>query len=148
MCSMITSSSIKILIPENGEKWIGVIVINIGQKIWNFAKFERDTSWERTNAGLASARARGRIWGRPRVMSEKMISLARQLMSDNDNSAKDVANSLGVSRATLYRYIWVGRIGSCMSMTIFFRLKKLFVKHLVRYIYDRFKISDIFIYNS
>jgi len=48
--------------------------------------------------------------GRPRVMSEKMISLARQLMSDNDNSAKDVANTVGVSRATLYRYILETRV--------------------------------------
>ena len=69
------------------------------------AEFERDIIRERTKAGLASARARGRIGGRPKVMSEKMAMLAKELMSNPDNTAKDVSNTLGVSRATLYRYI-------------------------------------------
>jgi DNA invertase Pin-like site-specific DNA recombinase len=69
------------------------------------AEFERDIIRERTKAGLQAARARGRIGGRPKVMSEKMVSLAKELMSNTNNSAKDVSKTLGVSRATLYRYI-------------------------------------------
>ncbi|MBC8186317.1 recombinase family protein [candidate division KSB1 bacterium] len=69
------------------------------------AEFERDIIRERTQAGLQAARARGRIGGRPKVMNEKMAMLAKELMANPNNSAKEVANTLGVSRATLYRYI-------------------------------------------
>ena len=57
------------------------------------AEFERDIVRERTKAGLASARTRGRVGGRPRVME------------DRSNSIQDICKTLNVSRATLYRYI-------------------------------------------
>jgi DNA invertase Pin-like site-specific DNA recombinase len=43
------------------------------------AEFERDLIRERTNAGLAAARARGRVGGRPRRASEGKVALARHL---------------------------------------------------------------------
>ena len=67
------------------------------------AEFERDIIRERTKAGLSSARARGRVGGRPKVMDEKKTTLAKQLIKEN--SATEVADALGVSRATLYRYL-------------------------------------------
>lgn len=69
------------------------------------AEFERDIIRERTMAGLQAARARGRIGGRPKLLDEKKTILARQLMSNPANNAIDVAKSLGISRATLYRYL-------------------------------------------
>ena len=69
------------------------------------AEFERDIISERTRAGLAAARARGRVGGRPSVMNEQKIKLAKQLMSNPSNSATEVAKTLGVSRATLYRHL-------------------------------------------
>ena len=69
------------------------------------AEFERDIIRERTKAGLDAARARGRIGGRPKAMNDKQIQLAKQLMSNSANNATDVARTLGVSRATLYRYL-------------------------------------------
>jgi DNA invertase Pin-like site-specific DNA recombinase len=70
----------------------------------SIAEFERDIIRERTMAGLEAARARGRKGGRKPVMDEKKIALARRLMADRDNSIQYICETLGVSRATLYRY--------------------------------------------
>ena len=69
------------------------------------AEFERDIIRERTLAGLASARARGKFGGRPKAIDKKKVAMARKLMSDASNSVEDVCKILGVSRATLYRYV-------------------------------------------
>jgi len=69
------------------------------------AEFERDIIRERTIAGLNAARERGRVGGRKRVMDEKMIQMARTLMADRKTKVKDVCITLGVSKATLYRYL-------------------------------------------
>ncbi len=69
------------------------------------AEFERDIIRERTLAGLAAARDRGRIGGRPRKLDENNISLARSLMDDDSYTTKDICNALGISKATLYRYL-------------------------------------------
>ncbi|KQN07118.1 transposon DNA-invertase [Sphingobium sp. Leaf26] len=69
------------------------------------AEFERDLIHERTMAGLAAARARGRSGGRPRVMTRQKLKAAMALMADRDNTARDVAAQLGVSLSTLYAYV-------------------------------------------
>ena len=69
------------------------------------AEFERGIIRERTHAGLAAARARGRVGGRPRVMDERKLAMARSMLADPDQQVKDVAEVLGVSRATLYRVL-------------------------------------------
>jgi len=69
------------------------------------AEFERDIIRERTIAGLNAARERGRVGGRKRVMDKKMIQMAKTLMADRKTRVKDVCSTLGVSRATLYRYL-------------------------------------------
>lgn len=69
------------------------------------AEFERDLIHERTMAGLAAARARGRAGGRPRVMTKQKLKAAMAMMADRDNAARDVAKQLGVSVSTLYSYV-------------------------------------------
>ncbi|MFB5561164.1 recombinase family protein [Bacillus cereus] len=69
------------------------------------AEFEREMIQERTQAGLSAARARGRLGGRPKVMDTTQVSMAKSLMKDPNYSTKDICNTLGVSRATLYRYL-------------------------------------------
>jgi DNA invertase Pin-like site-specific DNA recombinase len=69
------------------------------------ADFERDLIQERTMAGLAAARARGRAGGRPRVMTKQKLKAAMVMMADRDNAARDVAAQLGVSLSTLYAYV-------------------------------------------
>jgi len=67
------------------------------------AEFERDLIKERTNAGLASAKARGVRLGRPKAMTEAQIAIARSLKANGELSSGKIADHLGVSRATLYR---------------------------------------------
>jgi len=69
------------------------------------AEFERDLIHERTMAGLAAARARGRAGGRPRVMTKPKLKAAMTMMADHDNAARDIAAELGVSLSTLYAYV-------------------------------------------
>jgi DNA invertase Pin-like site-specific DNA recombinase len=70
------------------------------------AEFERDLIRERTQAGLAAARARGRKGGRPKKLADaKKLALARQLYADKSNDVNTICETLGISRATLYRYV-------------------------------------------
>jgi DNA invertase Pin-like site-specific DNA recombinase len=68
------------------------------------AEFERDIIRERTLAGLASARARGRVGGRPRKLSKKQVEMAKNLMADINIPIAEICETMGVSKATLYRY--------------------------------------------
>ena len=65
--------------------------------------FVRDLVLERTAAGLAAARARGRKGGRPPVMTPEKAALARQLYDARQHPVATIATTLGVSRASVYR---------------------------------------------
>ncbi len=69
-----------------------------------FSQFERDLIAQRTNEGLASARARGISGGRPRV-KDKNIEKAIKLYNSKDYSIAEIVVMSGVSQATLYRYL-------------------------------------------
>jgi DNA invertase Pin-like site-specific DNA recombinase len=74
------------------------------------AEFERDLIRERTIAGLAAARARGRRGGKPRspaLSDEKKVALAQSLYDDKRNTITEICKLLRVSRSTLYRHIKV-----------------------------------------
>lgn len=73
------------------------------------AEFERDLIRERVNAGLAAARTRGRVGGRPKA-DEKKIRVAKMLMANGD-SMKEAARVSGVSVSTLKR-LGMGKNGS------------------------------------
>ena len=75
------------------------------------AEFERSVIKERTTAGLAAARARGRKGGRPRSLTEKDIAAAKAMLSDPEITVDEVARRLGVGPATLYRHLPGGRGG-------------------------------------
>lgn len=68
------------------------------------AEYERALIRERTNAGLAAARARGRFGGRKRVISNGKEKQIQKLMADNDMTLNEIVEATGVSRSTLYRY--------------------------------------------
>jgi DNA invertase Pin-like site-specific DNA recombinase len=69
------------------------------------AEFERELITERTNAGLASARSRGRMGGRPKAMTVKQLRLAQTMIKDPKTTIKEVCETLQVSKTTLYRYL-------------------------------------------
>jgi DNA invertase Pin-like site-specific DNA recombinase len=69
------------------------------------AEFERDLVRERTSAGLAAARARGRRGGRPSVMTAHKLQVARELYASGQYTVAAIAKTLGVSRASVYRHL-------------------------------------------
>lgn len=69
------------------------------------AEFERDLIRERTHAGLTAARARGRRGGRRPVMSAEKLEVARTMYESGEHTTAKIAETLGVSRATLYRHL-------------------------------------------
>ena len=76
------------------------------------AQFERRLIQERTNAGLAAARARGRKGGRPPIMADdRRIVLANKLFNDKSISLDDICATLKISKSTLYRYVGIERNG-------------------------------------
>ena len=73
------------------------------------AEFERSIIRERTMAGLAAARARGRTGGRPPALGDADIAAAKALLADPALTGKQVAERLGVSLSTLYRHLPAAR---------------------------------------
>lgn len=69
----------------------------------SLSQMERELLIERTKAGLEAARKRGRIGGRKRLMTPSKVEAAKKLISDG-MPPRDVANNLGVSIPTLYRW--------------------------------------------
>ena len=69
------------------------------------AEFERELIAERTRAGLASARARGRVGGRKPKMTPAKVRLAMAAMGKPETSVGKLCEELGVTSQTLYRHV-------------------------------------------
>jgi DNA invertase Pin-like site-specific DNA recombinase len=108
------------LFQELGEQGIGVRVLDNpmlstdGNKAQSklmlgifgaLAEYERDLIRERTHTGLAAARARGRVGGRPQLLDSPKVARAKQLHAAGVMSPKEIADAVGVSVPTLYRYL-------------------------------------------
>jgi DNA invertase Pin-like site-specific DNA recombinase len=75
------------------------------------AEFERDLLVDRTQAGLAAARARGKVAGRKPKLSADQVAVAQRLHRDGKHNVSEIAKVLGVSRATIYRHLPVASKG-------------------------------------
>ncbi|WP_152053064.1 recombinase family protein [Tautonia marina] len=69
------------------------------------AEFERELIIERTRAGLAAARARGRNGGRPWTMTPAKLRLAQAAMGKPETVISELCTELGITRQTLYRHV-------------------------------------------
>lgn len=69
----------------------------------SLAQMERELLVERTKAGLAAAKKRGRVGGRKRVMTSSKLEAAKKLLAE-DMPPREIAQNLGVSVPTLYRW--------------------------------------------
>jgi DNA invertase Pin-like site-specific DNA recombinase len=81
----------------NGRLFFGIFAA--------LAEFERELIAERTRAGLAAARARGRKGGRPRKMDRSTLMMAMTALTDPRARAAEVARRLGMTTTTLYAYV-------------------------------------------
>ena len=83
----------------------GRLIFNIFASL---AEFERDLIWERTQAGLNAARARGRKGGRPRGLpkdSEATAYAVETLYREGKLPVNQIAKKLNISKSTLYKYL-------------------------------------------
>lgn len=69
------------------------------------AEFEKNLIRERTKAGLASARARGRKGGRQQKLTPQQIEIGKSLSLDPSRTVISICKHLGISKQTYYRYI-------------------------------------------
>lgn len=74
----------------------------------SLAEMERELAVERTRAGLEVARQLGRKGGRKRQMTDSKLEAAKKLLAQS-TPVRDVAQNLGVSVATLYRWLPASR---------------------------------------
>jgi DNA invertase Pin-like site-specific DNA recombinase len=72
------------------------------------AEFEREIIRERTQAGLASARSRGKVGGRPKALTVKEVQILRNMANDPSLTVSDICQTLGIGRTTFYRYVKAG----------------------------------------
>ena len=70
-----------------------------------FAELERNLIRERTRAGLASARQRGRCGGRPKAIDAETFAMAVQLYQEKKVAVKHICELMGISKPTLYAYV-------------------------------------------
>jgi DNA invertase Pin-like site-specific DNA recombinase len=73
------------------------------------AEFEREIIRERTQAGLASARTRGKVGGRPKALTPKEVQILRNMAADKSLTVADICKTLGIGRTTFYRYVKAGQ---------------------------------------
>ena len=74
----------------------------------SLAEFERDVVYERTIAGIKSAKARGRLGGRPKGLSanaKQKACLAEALYKQNELTSDQIAKQLDISKPTMYKYL-------------------------------------------
>ena len=69
------------------------------------AEYERNLTRERTMAGLASARARGRKGGRPKQLDEGQVRVAIALAEAGELMIREICEQVGCSRSTYYRQV-------------------------------------------
>ena len=72
---------------------------------WALAEFERELIGERIKAGIAAARARGRMGDRKFGLSKAQVRLAEAAMKNRDTSVTEPCKELSITRTTLYQYI-------------------------------------------
>lgn len=85
----------------SGRLWLNFIS--------SIQQFEVEQLRLRTRHGLAAARARGRVGGRPRSLDDQKIKVAKALIADGALTVAEVAAQVGVAPSTLYRALPGGR---------------------------------------
>ena len=69
------------------------------------AEFERNLIKERSKAGLVAARARGKLGGRPKRLTNDKRRLVIEMYRDRKRTVKEICQVVGISKPTLYKYL-------------------------------------------
>jgi DNA invertase Pin-like site-specific DNA recombinase len=102
------TGGIQLVVTEQGidtTTTYGKLLFNI---VAAFAEFEHDLMLERTRDGLAAAKARGKLGGRPPSYTPLQAKTARTMKATGEHTADEIGRTLGVSRATVYRMLQEG----------------------------------------
>ena len=99
-------------LEEDGRRRVVEMMWEMVYADGHVSEFERNLIRERTRAGLASARARGRKGGRPPKLGPKELREIRVLLRDPGVTVSSVAKRYGVSRVTLYAHLNAAAKGS------------------------------------
>lgn len=89
---------------EEGMSTAGAKGAGARRLLMNLRDFQLAQGRESTRAGLDAARERGRVGGRPPVMTSQLTEKARAALAQQGATVASVARDLGVSRTTLYRH--------------------------------------------
>jgi DNA invertase Pin-like site-specific DNA recombinase len=71
----------------------------------SLSEFERNLIRERTKSGLAAARARGKLGGRPKKAPKEKRQLTKELYNSKQYSLAQICKMIGISKPTLYKYV-------------------------------------------
>jgi len=116
-----STSALAALAEDLKEKKIGLRILNLGidtttpagklvySIIASVAEMERELLIERTHSGLASARARGRVGGRRRSITDAQVRRAQKLYDERELSMEEIGRVTKMSVSSLHRYLSLDR---------------------------------------
>lgn len=105
------------VVSELGERGVELVVLDQGidttspggrllfHVLAAMSEFVGDLNSENTRDGLAAARVRGRVGGRPSVMTPGKLRVAREMLERGEHTITEIAKTIGVGRATVYRHL-------------------------------------------
>lgn len=82
------------------------------------AEFERNLIRERTKAGLASARSRGRLGGRPKQLDINKRLLVIKLYNSREHTVQEICQMMGISKPTLYGYVRESNLSNKLEQSL------------------------------
>jgi DNA invertase Pin-like site-specific DNA recombinase len=94
-----------------------------GRLVFHFlaalAEYDREMIVEGTMDGLAAARARGRVGGRPPALTQRQLDTAQQMYDSGQHTVEQIAETFHVGRTTLYRQLHAYGDGSDCALVVY-----------------------------
>jgi len=94
-----------------------------GRLVFHFlaalAEYDREMIVEGTMDGLAAARARGRVGGRPSALSQRQLDQAQRMYDSGEHTVEQIAEAFKVGRTTLYRQLHAYGTGADCALVVY-----------------------------